>query len=166
MTRSNLFAAKFQSSDLHSIPTNELSSVVISVAPVLSCIIAFWVRVLLGWVVAFIGQDGRVAACRGDEALGSGGGGWIGPRAHWGRPRVGGPEQRSALGVCFTLRPFFLPAPSGFLLRLGFGVVWVVPSDALFAHRTRLLGLCEPRVYTLAVVGWKAERKNLEAFGL
>lgn len=148
----------FQASDLHYIPTNELSQVVISVVPVLSCVITVWVCVICGGVVAFISQNGWVAVWRGGEALGSSGGGRIGPWAPWGGPRVGRSEQRSALRVCFAPRSFSPPTSSSFLLRLGLGVLWVVASDALFAHRTRLLGLCKPRVHTLAVVGWQAER--------
>lgn len=155
----NLIAAKFQPSDIHSIPSDELSSVVISVVPVLSCVITFWVCFLLGGVVAFITQDGWVAACRGGKALGScgvGGGGWVCAWAAWRGSRVGWPKQRSALRI--PLCSFFLPTSSIFLLGLRLRVLWVVPSDALFAHRTCLLGLCEPRVYTLAVVGWKARK--------
>lgn len=95
---------------------------------------------------------------RGGKALGSSGvgGGRISAWAPWKGPRVGGTKQRSALRVCFPLRSFFLPTSSIFLLRLRLRVLWVVSSDTLFAHGTCLLGLCEPRVYTLAVIGWKA----------
>lgn len=151
----------FQPSHIHSIPTNELSGVIIRVVPVLSRVIALWVRILLRGVVAFITQDGGVAVRRGGEALGGGGGGgsWVGPWAPWGRARVGGPEERSALRVRFPLGSFLLTATSGVLLGLRLRVLWVVSSDALFAHRTRLLGLCEPRVDALAVVGWKTRSR-------
>lgn len=138
-------------SDHHSVPTNELSCVVLTVVLILSQVTAFWVSVLLWGVIAFTAQGRRVTVCWRDQALSSGGGGgwvgWWGPRR---RSRVGRAQQRSALRV--SLCCFLLLTTSCFLIGVRLRVLRVVSGHALFAHGTGFLGLGEPRVDTLAVI--------------